>query len=248
MSAVAERICSRSDAVGILAQAIAEHAHAFLPGVTLQQAIGVPPADWRSFAAYWERLHLDTCMVDGGTYRLRRYGAFELRRPLGLKQLPQGPYYQSKQYNPLNGGIVRHFEPLELTFSRHPVLVQVVDALVDVLDRTRGGVRRWRVELHPYRILARAGIDGLPTPEGLHRDGVDFVASLLVRRENVNGGTTTITDNERRPQRSRTQTAPMDLVLADDMRVMHQVSALRPCDPGRTAFRDVLVLAFTAMP
>jgi hypothetical protein len=33
---------------------------------------------------------------------------------------------------------------------------------------------------------------GQPTPEGVHRDGVDYVLVLMVRRTNIAQGTTTI--------------------------------------------------------
>ena len=41
------------------------------------------------------------------------------------------------------------------------------------------GERPWFVEAHQFRIDTSDGI-GRPTPEGAHRDGVDFVAVLLV--------------------------------------------------------------------
>ena len=53
----------------------------------------------------------------------------------------------------------------------------------DVLD--------WRIEVHQFRIEA-LGRAGEPTPEGVHRDGVDYVLVLMVDRHNIASGTTTI--------------------------------------------------------
>ena len=50
------------------------------------------------------------------------------------------------------------------------------------------------MELHQFRIEARAGQIGQPTPEGLHRDGVDWVLVVLVDRRNVESGVTSIYD------------------------------------------------------
>jgi hypothetical protein len=36
----------------------------------------------------------------------------------------------------------------------------------------------------------------------------------------------------------------MDAALVDDGRVFHGVTAIRPIDPSRPAFRDVLVVTF----
>jgi hypothetical protein len=38
---------------------------------------------------------------------------------------------------------------------------------------------------HQFRIEARPGEQGKPTPEGMHRDGVDYVLVLLVDRRNI---------------------------------------------------------------
>src|SRR5207244_3016881 len=92
------------------------------------------------------------------------------------------------------------------------------------------------------RIEARAGAPGQPTPEGAHRDGVDYVLVLLVARTNIASGTTTILDLEQRPLGSFTLTHPFDAALVDDARVFHGVTAVEPLDPSLPAHRDVLVV------
>ena len=102
----------------------------------------------------------------------------------------------------------------------------------------------WHVEIHQFRIETRPGQEGRPTPEGMHRDGVDWVLVLMVRRENVASGETTIYDLVRRPLGSFTLTAPLDSALVDDSRVYHGVTPVVPLDPARPAYRDVLVVTF----
>jgi hypothetical protein len=98
--------------------------------------------------------------------------------------------------------------------------------------------------LHQFRIEAQPGQEGRPTPEGMHRDGVDWVLVLMVRRENVESGETTIYDLARHPLGSFTLTEPLDAAWVDDSRVYHGVTPVRPLDPARPAYRDVLVLTF----
>ena len=102
----------------------------------------------------------------------------------------------------------------------------------------------WHVEIHQFRIEARPGEEGRPTPEGMHRDGVDWVLVLMVRRENVASGETTIYDLVKRPLGSFTLTAPLDSALVDDSRVYHGVTPVVPLDPAQPAYRDVLVVTF----
>jgi hypothetical protein len=100
------------------------------------------------------------------------------------------------------------------------------------------------VELHQFRVEAQAGMVGKPTPEGMHRDGVDWVLVLLVRRENVASGETSIGDLQGRLLGSFTLSEAMEAALVDDDRVYHGVTPVAPIDPAKPAYRDVLVVTF----
>ena len=103
---------------------------------------------------------------------------------------------------------------------------------------------RWHVEAHQFRIEARQGEQGKPTPEGMHRDGVDYVLVLLVNRRNIQSGTTTVHDLDKRTLGSFTLTDPLDSALVDDARCYHGVTPVEPENPAQPAYRDVLVVTF----
>ena len=212
-------------------------------GVLLEMA-GL--SDWQSFAASWDDLGVDTYMADGGRYRRRRFAAFRAT-PDGITRKPHQPHYQSRDYNPLNGGLERWFEPVTEAAGRHPALTAILQtshALFDRMTQTELRPPAWHVEIHQFRIEARVGEEGRPTPEGMHRDGVDWVLVLMVRRENVASGETTIYDLVKRPLGSFTLTTPLDSALVDDSRVYHGVTPVVPLDPATPAYRDVLVVTF----
>jgi hypothetical protein len=76
----------------------------------------------------------------------------------------------------------------------------------------------------------------------MHRDGVDFVLVLLVNRVNIESGTTTVHDLQGRQLGRFTLTHSLDSALVHDTRVKHGVTEVRPLDPARPAYRDVLVV------
>ena len=202
--------------------------------------------DWGTLAASWDDLGVDAYMADGGRYRRRRFAAFRAASAEIVRK-PHQPHYQSRDYNPLNGGIERWFEPVSDAEGHHPALAAILQTSQRLFDRiTPAEVRpaAWHVELHQFRIEAWTGEEGRPTPEGMHRDGVDWVLVLMVRRENVASGETTIYDLVRRPLGSFTLTEPLDAALVDDSRVYHGVTAVTPLDPRLPAYRDVLVVTF----
>ena len=205
-------------------------------------------ADWDDFAASWDDLGLDRFMADGGRYRRRRFAAFSAS-PDAIVRKPHQPHYQSRDYNGLNGGVQRWFEPILDTTADHPVIQAVLRqglALFHPLTASSplGPPAAWHVELHQFRIEAGDGEAGLPTPEGAHRDGVDWVIVMLVNRHNVASGVTDIFTPDGVRLGAFTLERPRDSVFLDDHRVLHGVTAIHPLEPGAPARRDVLVATF----
>jgi hypothetical protein len=199
---------------------------------------------WDSFAASWNDLGVDTYMADGGRYRRRRHAAFSASGDCIVRK-PHQPHYQSRDYNALNGGLARWFEPVRDDIANHPALRAILRTCLDIfVPATVAAPASWHVELHQFRIEANAGEAGQPTPEGMHRDGVDWVLVLLVARSNVASGETTIHDLQRHQVGSFTLAEPMEAALVDDGRVYHGVTAVTPIEPGLPAYRDVLVATF----
>ena len=201
---------------------------------------------WNDFAASWNRLDLDEYMADGGRYRRRRYACFTITNGVAMRQ-PHRPHYQSRGYNALNGGVDRWFSPVEDRMGAHPVLARFLDVLDRSFTLAAGSTvdaASWLVEMHQFRIEADPGHAGRPTPEGMHRDGVDWVAVTLIGRTNVAGGVTAVAGDAGRALGSFTLETPLDTVLLDDRRVWHGVTPVHPLDPAVPAHRDVLVLTF----
>ena len=204
-------------------------------------------ADWVEFAAGWDDLGVDTYMADGGRYRRRRHGVFAATGA-GIVRVASRPHFQSTDYNTLNGGVARWFDPLTPETEANAAFKAILRTCQRVFDRLTPGVLTWDVEVHQFRIEAQMGAVGKPTPEGMHRDGVDWVLVLMVRRENIASGETTIHDLDRALLGSFTLSQAMDAAWVDDSRVYHGVTPVELRDPTSPAFRDVLVITFKRAP
>jgi hypothetical protein len=238
---------SMSDPLAPIAQSVAHDGFACVRAPEMRlvlEAVGL--RDWGSFAASWDDLGVDAYMADGGRYRRRRFACFRAA-PDGMVRKPHQPHYQSRDYNPLNGGIQRWFEPVTDAIGEHAALRAILATCHTLFDGlTPPAVRpaSWHVEIHQFRIEARPGLEGRPTPEGMHRDGVDWVLVLLVSRVNISEGETSIGDLAMRPLGSFTLTDPLDAAVTDDNRVHHGVTPVAPLDPTQPGHRDVLVVTF----
>jgi hypothetical protein len=199
-------------------------------------------SDWNEFAASWNDLGPDTYMADGGRYRKRRHAVFSVSAE-GVVRQPAQPHYQSRDYNTLNGGIERWFEPVGESVGAGHSMTTILTFCRSLFGMV-SPAHAWHVEVHQFRIEARRGVEGRPTPEGMHRDGVEYVLVLLVNRVNIASGMTSVHDLSGKELGHFTLTAPFDAALVDDARVMHGVTPVEPLDPAEPGFRDVLVVTF----
>ncbi|WP_051749277.1 2OG-Fe dioxygenase family protein [Nevskia soli] len=236
---------AQEPAANDLSVTLGRDGYAFVPAARMRELTGAMP-DWDGFAASWNDLHLDTHMADGGRYRKRRHAVFSMGADGVISREPHQPHYQGLDYNPLNGGVQRWFEPVTPEVGASASLHTLLSLCGGVFGALKPAVGAWKVEMHQFRIEARPGEPGQPTPEGPHRDGVDYVSVLLVTRRNIEQGTTVVYDLERRELGSFTLTQPFDAAFVEDARVYHGVTAVTPLDPAQPAYRDVLVLTFRA--
>lgn len=201
-------------------------------------------SDWESFAASWEHLEPDTYMADGGRYRRRRHAVFQASDAGPITRAPHQPHYQGLDYNVLNGGVERWFAAVESTVGEGATCHALLSLCRATFSHVAPDTRPWKIELHQFRIEAKTGEAGKPTPEGMHRDGVDFVLVMMIRRTNIQSGETVTTDAAGAPLGQFTLTQPFDAVLLDDHHVFHGVTPVEPVDAALPAYRDVLVITF----
>ena len=200
--------------------------------------------DWTAFAGSWNDLHVDEYLANRGRFRKRRYAVYEASSDLVITRQPHQPHHQRVEYNALFGGVERWFEPVTASVGDSATLRAILRFCQATFGTLAPAVGRWHIEVHQFRIEAQPDAAGHPTPEGVHRDGVDFVLVLLVARTNIASGTTTVHDLTGRELGSFTLTEPLDAALLDDARVAHGVTPVTPIDPAVPAHRDVLVVTF----
>jgi hypothetical protein len=191
----------------------------------------------------WNALPHDEYLKDGGRYRRRRHSCFVFEHG-ELVQVPHRAHWQSLDYNALHGGMRRWFEPIDPAVVADPAWTRLLSALA----RTCSGLRqvsRWCIEAHQFRIDTSDGL-GRPTPEGAHRDGVDFVAVILVGREGIKGGETRVFEAAGPWGQRFTLAEPWSMLLLDDARMIHETTPIQPLGQplGEYGHRDTLVLTF----
>jgi hypothetical protein len=226
-----------------LAPRLARQGFAVVGARALASRLGEPHVDLSSLARHWDDLPADAYLLDGGKYRFRRHGCFVQHvRDGRLEPVPERAHFQPTTYNALHGGLDRWFSPLAPELASAPAFTRLVEGLGGIFAEVRAPeASRWYVEAHAFRIDTKDGV-GRPTPEGAHRDGVDFVAVVFVGRANVTGGETRVFEAHG-PQGVRfSLREPWSALLLDDTRVIHETTPIVPAGEGGR--RDTLVLTY----
>ena len=224
-----------------LLPAMREHGYAVFAPDAVATLCDVTLAGLGALARSWDDLRPDQYLLDGGSYRRRRHACFVVDDDR-LVRAPHRAHWQSKDYNALHGGLRRWFEPIGETVADSDAWSRLLLGLSAQVSRLRDA-HPWYVEAHQFRIDTSDGI-GRPTPEGAHRDGVDFVAVLMIDRSGIRGGETRVFDADGPDGQRFTLEAPWSLLLLDDARVIHESTPIQP--QGEGGHRDTLVLTWRA--
>jgi len=190
----------------------------------------------------WDDLPADAYLRDRGSYRHRRHASYLLDLADGtLSRVPHRAHWQPTSYNALHGGIERWFEPIDEGLDRFSQWAGLLRHLGLLFAEAAGhdAPDLWFVEAHQFRIDTINGI-GRPTPEGAHRDGVDYVAVILVNRVDVRGGETRVFQADMPYGFRFTLTEPWSALLLNDAQVVHETTPIQP--GARAGWRDTLVL------
>jgi hypothetical protein len=231
------------------AQALLQDGLSLLQPDDFKATLSLPAADWQSqwpdLAKSWDRLPPDTHLRDGGHYRHRRHACYvQTLASNALQATPHRAHWQPTDYNALHGGFERWFEPVEPTVSQAALWTGLLLALGRLFAQVKPAPQ-WSIEAHQFRIDTAGGV-GRPTPEGAHRDGVDFVVVMLVGRQSVKGGETRVFDAHGPSGVRFVMTEPLTALLLDDTRVIHETTPIQPSGEPSGGYRDTLVLTYRA--
>ena len=240
------------ESTGDIVQEMRAKGFCLVAPAALDACFGVTAAALCALDPTWKDLPRDNYLKDGGKYRSRRHSSFvQTLSPPTLTQSAHRAHWQPVDYNALHGGIERWFEPITPAVCADAAWQTLLTRLGSVFAAIgssphREGAKRWFIEAHQFRIDTTDGI-GRPTPEGAHRDGVDFVAVVLVGRHHIKGGETRVFEADGPNGVRFTLTEPWSVLLLDDARVIHESTPIQPDGAAQgVGARDTLVLTYRA--
>jgi hypothetical protein len=196
-------------------------------------------AHWLDLAAIQSRFDavpLDPYVADG--YRFKSIARISVNSHV-VKANAHEPLFQSKQYNPTHGDIVREYPQ---------IAPDLLAALTDVIRLFATAARLTSTDeilVQAQRIKTGDATVGLPAVEGFHQDDVDLVGLLVVSRHEISCGHSFLSRTRGTEQTVFAgELAPGDLLVFNDRALFHYTSPIHPLDAGSVGHRDVVLLAW----
>lgn len=171
-----------------------------------------------------------------GQYRFRRFSRFTVSGN-ELVKLPHGYFLQSKEYNPLMGNLKREFEELEDALIKLEEFQKLILAFTDSCKLHPEA----EIGVHQIRITCLPTNFGNPAPEGIHRDGTDFIGIFSVDRDNIQGGETHLYLERKAKPVLKKMLNPGEFLLVNDHEFLHFTTPVKP-QLEQQGTRDVFVL------
>jgi hypothetical protein len=186
----------------------------------------------RDIQALFEGVPLDP-YVEAGFRRKSLFRARQIERRIVVSD--HAPLYQPSEFNPVHGGIYRHYPAMDERLAQLLCPVVSLFAACANLDQDD------EILVQAQRITAD-GQTGYPVVEGWHQDNIQVLGLLLINRVNVSGGISMLSPDRGQSLAFAQTLAPGDLLLINDPEVWHNTTAIDQIAAGQPAFRDIVII------
>ncbi|MBD2269133.1 2OG-Fe dioxygenase family protein [Anabaena sp. FACHB-1391] len=191
------------------------------------------------FQPFFDNLPIDPYIK--GKYRSRRLSRFLVSRDKLLK-LPHGYLLQTREHNPLLGGIKREFSELDNALIELDMFKHLIFAFCDSCKLNIEA----EIDVHQIRTTCSPNNLGNPAPEGIHRDGSDFIGIFSAGRDNIEGGETHLYAAKKEKPVFNKVLQPGEIILVNEHQFFHFTTPIRPQNPG-LGTRDVFVINYPSL-
>jgi hypothetical protein len=222
-----------------------ETSYLFLEGEKICEKLQITLQEMNKFKSYWNNLEIDNYIDTELTSRKRRIGKFRLNFPEQNLIPLRGDhsFFQDRSINPLTGGRTRKFSGLEESFYSHYLLEKIIKYVLRYISII--SYESVEITTHLFRIEASDEKIGIPTPEGIHRDGHDFISQHLISRKNILGGVSGIYKaKEDKPIMHKQLYNTFDTIILNDKNYRHDVSPIFPAKNKQSGHRDMLIIDY----
>lgn len=170
-------------------------------------------------------------------YNNKRYRAFSMIDIKDFLVVGESYFLQSKAYNDYLGDELRIYKNIDDSVINDVSFRSIITKFINTISGPKEYrylyVHQIRVDCEDYEIN--------PVPEGIHRDGYEYICITCVNKVNIDGPITEIYDSFKNLI-NETVMEPGDNIILNDNKYFHNVKPLKKITQHEKAYRDIFVL------
>jgi len=205
------------------------------------QSLQLPVVN-KDFLLSYHNLPIDLTNKNGFPIRTRRYANYNIKKKDNVFNI----FYTGKDRFTQNVNDSRKeervFPLIEEKFINDDFLLRFMVQCCS-LDQLKGK-KNFDISVHQVRQICYPGVESHNSPEGIHKDGADYIVSALVMNKyNIDGGESVVYDHEKN-QIYNTVLKQGEGIFQDDKRLWHYVTPITT-NNNYIGIRDILGLDIT---
>lgn len=153
--------------------------------------------------------------------------------------LPHSDFFQSKDYNPVAGDIIRSYPPIDERIVKSNYFFDLFENISECIDLTPITC----FTIHQIRVISSQDNIGLAAAEGIHQDGYDYIALNCISKENIVGGVTSLYTEEKQKIFEK-ELVSGDILFVNDRQLFHYTTPIKNV-ASREGYRDMLIVTLS---
>lgn len=188
---------------------------------------------------FFDQIPVDPYYGEDG-FRRKSLSRFKIKNG-NLTILPHEGFFQGENYNPIAGGIVRNYPPMEDILVKKTIFGNFMSLIATTISAPVNTV----YTVHQVRVLASKKHAGLAVAEGIHQDGYDYVVLGCAGRTNLSGSITELYLNKAGGVKLFEQALTAgDVLFVDDKKLFHYTTPLDYVG-NEICYRDIFIVTIS---
>tara|TARA_B100000035_G_scaffold310640_1_gene318806 strand:- start:2696 stop:4639 length:1944 start_codon:yes stop_codon:yes gene_type:complete len=179
--------------------------------------------------------------------RTRGYSLLDIENIDSIKIIGDLKFYQSSNYNNVNGDILREYKNINSSILEDDCFKYFVNTFLTTINnefkKNSINDKIKYIQVHQIRVYTESEDEIDLVPEGIHKDGYNFIAMCCVTRRNISGAISHIYDESKTIVHS-VQLQEGEMLVLNDHKMFHSVSPIKlnkTSKKVKTGYRDIFV-------
>jgi hypothetical protein len=179
--------------------------------------------------------------------RTRGYSLLDIENIDSIKIIGDLKFYQSSNYNNVNGDILRKYKNINSSILEDDCFKYFVNTFLTTINnefkKNSINDKIKYIQVHQIRVYTESEDEIDLVPEGIHKDGYNFIAMCCVTRRNISGAISHIYDESKTIVHS-VQLQEGEMLVLNDHKMFHSVSPIKlnkTSKKVKTGYRDIFV-------